>query len=196
MIDFAYPESNTYYVTDGVERYPVRQGDLLTPSPQFQERLGKKWHALAVVHPSCEIITTKAQTIQVCRVLRLESQSANLRPLIVQGTQTDEAGEPRIAMSHTFYFPALASGDLVEEPLLADFRQVTSIPSAEASRDYRLAALTHEARVCFIQRSLYWRQRWYLSLSQVQELEKDRISHDYEFEGPRPEWAPVADQHH
>ena len=52
--------------------------------------------------------------------------------------------------------------------------------------------VTHDARVCYIRRTLYWRQRWLVRLDEVRSLEANRISADTTFEGPRPIWAQLT----
>jgi len=75
------------------------------------------------------------------------------------------------------------------EPMYSDFRTVAVIPRDLLNIEHRMAALTHDSRVLFIRRKLYWEQRWLLRTEAVQSLEADRIRMDTRFQGPRPSWV-------
>jgi hypothetical protein len=89
-------------------------------------------------------------------------------------------------MAHTFFLPPVGQ---LAEPMFADFRQPTIIPRADLDPGRRIAALTHDTRVYFIRRKLYWEQRWLMDLGDVRRLEGDRIGHDEHFIGDKPKWA-------
>jgi hypothetical protein len=71
----------------------------------------------------------------------------------------------------------------------ADFRELVLAPREQFTHDARIGALTHDARVTFIRRYLYFRLRWSLSFEQVREMEAARIDADPAFAGPRPDWV-------
>jgi hypothetical protein len=76
--------------------------------------------------------------------------------------------------------------------LFADFRTVTLVN--KDSLGERLAALTHDARVTFIRRHMYFQYRLLFSFSDVRGWEADRIASDPAFLGERPHWAPQRDE--
>ena len=190
MSETWYPRHNSYYAEAGLENIPVRQGDLLEAGSTCLDTRGKSWYGCVVVHPSCDIVTGKVNHIQVCRVRRLREQSKKYQEMIVAGQSTDDQGRARVAMAHTFFLPPARDDGPFSEPMFADFLDVARVPIEEMVVERRVAALTHDARNCFIRRSLYWRQRWLLTMANVQELERRRISADPDFLGPRPPWAP------
>ncbi len=169
------------------ELYPVRQGDLVHAPEGATTSKGKPWHAALVVHPSCEIVAkSEPPRLQVVRVYRLAESSAKDQERIVLGMQEVD-GRVRVAMAHTFFLAPVPGFD--EEPMYADFRQPHLAPREALSADRRLAALTHDTRVSFIRRKLYWEQRWRLDLGDVRGLEASRIHGDVAFVGPKPNWA-------
>ncbi len=192
MTEYWYPESEDYYDTAANGDIPVRQGDLLISGSTCLDSKGRKWHGCIVVHPSCDVVTGKVDHIQVCRVRLLTDQSRKYQELIVVGERTDEQGRNLVAMAHTYYMAPVADHEQFGQPMYADLLDVVRLPKHEVTVENRIAALTHDARNCFIRRSLYWRQRWLLPASTVQQLEAHRISHDSEFQGPRPSWASTA----
>lgn len=185
-----YPLAEDYYATESLDEIPVRQGDLLAPLTGCQDSQGTPWLACQVVHPSCEVVTGKAKSVQVCRVRALSEHDANAQLAIVAG-ETVSDGVATIAFANTFFLPPPQNSGPYAVPMFADFRQVAMVPVAEVSQTERIAALEHQTRVHFIRRSLYWRQRWLLASSVVQEYEALRISNDSAFLGPRPDWAPA-----
>jgi hypothetical protein len=94
----------------------------------------------------------------------------------------------RIAFAHTF-FVAPVQGGAMDVPMWADFREVALAPREQFTQDARIGALTHDARVTFIRRYLYFRLRWSLSFEQVRDMEAARIAADPAFGGPRPDWV-------
>ena len=69
------------------------------------------------------------------------------------------------------------------------FREIASVARGRFSTEARVGALSHDARVTFTRRYLYFRFRLALSLDQVRDLEAARIHADRAFEGPKPAWA-------
>jgi hypothetical protein len=67
-----------------------------------------------------------------------------------------------------------------------------SIDRESISKDTREATMTHDCRVAWIRRWIYFRLRLTVTHAQVCEMEAERIAGDPSFEGPRPEWAPLA----
>ena len=180
------------YAEAGLENIPVRQGDLLEAGSTCLDSRSRSWYGCVVVHPSCDIVTRKVEHIQVCRVRRLREQSSKYQKMIVAGQSIDDQGRARVAMVHTFFLPPVKDDGPFSEPMFADFLHAARVPIEEIGTERRVAALTHDARNCFIRRSLYWRQRWLLTMANVQELERRRISADPDFLGPRPPWAPLV----
>lgn len=182
-----YPAVEGYYVTEpDPALYPVRQGDLMLPPEETPISSKKPWLACLVVHPSCDLgAKSHPSDLQVVRVLALRSASEKSRPDIVLGMRKVD-GEARVASANTFFLPPVAR---LHEPMYADFHQPARIPRAELSVDRRVAALTHNARLYFIRRKLYWEQRWFMALEDVLGFEKVRIAGDSAFVGDKPEWA-------
>lgn len=194
MTNAWYPSPDDYFAVDQHEELPVRQGDLLEAAGSLVSPSGKPWLGCIVIHPSCEIVSDKVERVQVCRVRRLRETSHRFQEYIADGQRTDDDGHPLVAMAHTFFLPPASDDAPFHEPMFADFREVALVSIEQVSKQYRVAALTHEARVCFIRRSLYWRQRWLLEYETVQGFESDRISDDAAFVGPRPAWAASDSQ--
>jgi hypothetical protein len=78
--------------------------------------------------------------------------------------------------------------------MFSHFREIALVPKEHFTSERRLAALTHEARVTFIRRDFYFRYRIMLTFDDVEALEAVRISSDKNFVGPRPKWAPLAEE--
>lgn len=57
-----------------------------------------------------------------------------------------------------------------------------------------LAAITHDCRVTFIRRYMYFRFRLAFALDDVRAWEAKRIAADPAFEGPMPPWAKRSAQ--
>lgn len=191
-LDTWYPDATEYYADADVPTIPVRQGDVLLPSQACHDSKGKKWLACLVIHPSCDIITQKVDRIQVCRVRLLSEQKDRFQEMIVAGHRTDSQGRHMVAMAHTFFLPPVPGSSEFFSAMYADFQRTTTIPIAEVTQQRRVAALTNDARVYFIRRSLYWRQRWFIRLQEVFDFEAARIGSDTDFRGPRPEWASLS----
>jgi hypothetical protein len=165
--------------------YPVRQGDLFA---NVQTADGAHLDAALIVHPTCELDKASVTNVQVARVQPLAAlPDANQRQQVVAGFSEKDGGI-RIAFAHTF-FVAPAEGSTVDIPTWADFRELVLAPREQFTQDARIGALTHDARVTFIRRYLYFRLRWLLSFEQVRDMEAARIGADPAFAGPRPDWS-------
>ena len=165
--------------------YPVRQGDLF---PNVQTANGAHLDAALIVHPTCELGKASVTNVQVARVEPLDAlPDENQRQQVVAGISEKDGGV-RIAFAHTF-FVAPVEGSALNIPMWADFRELLLAQRERFTQDARLGALTHEARVTFIRRYLYFRLRWLLSFEQVRDMEAARIGADPAFAGPRPDWV-------
>jgi len=71
----------------------------------------------------------------------------------------------------------------------ANLREIGPAAREQFTAGQRVGELTHEARVIFIRRYLYFRFRLALSFEQVRALEAARIGADPAFSGPKPAWA-------
>ena len=164
--------------------YPVRQGDLFA---NVQTANGAHLDAALIVHPTCELGKASVTNMQVARVQPLNAlPDEHQRQQVVAGISEKNAGV-RIAFAHTF-FVAPVEGSALHIPMWADFRELVLAPREQFTHDARIGALTHDARVTFIRRYLYFRLRWSLSFDQVREMEAARIDADPAFAGPRPDW--------
>lgn len=183
MSDAWYLDADEYYVPDdNVSEHPVRQGDLVI-GPVID---GEHWCAAQIVHPTCELGKSTVKTIQVARVRPLSDLDDDfLRSLVVAG-YSERDGERRVAVAHTFFLPPWTEGG---EPSFSNFREPATVPRAASGVVHRLSAITHDCRVTFIRRWLYFRFRLGFSRDQVQAWEAARISADAAFVGPKPEWA-------
>lgn len=165
--------------------YPVRQGDLFT---NVQTADGAHLDAALIVHPTCELSRASVMNVQVTRVHPLSVlPDENQRRRVVAGLSEKDGGV-RIAFAHTF-FVAPVEGSALGIPMWADFRELVLAPREQFTQDVRIGALTHDARVTFIRRYLYFRLRWSLSFEQVRDTEGARIAADPSFAGPRPDWV-------
>jgi hypothetical protein len=172
-----------YVPTEAAGDYPVRQGDVLA-GPKVD---GETWLAAQIVHPTCELTKDSVQEIQVVRVRPLSDLDDDfLRSLVVAG-YSERDGHRRVALAHTFFLPPWATDG---DPCFASFREIATVPRTSADGTRRLAAITHDCRVSFIRRWLYFRFRLAFGTEQVRDWEAIRISSDPTFSGPRPEWAP------
>lgn len=183
MSDVWYIDADDYYVAaEEAHRYPLRQGDLLA-GPELD---GERWHAAQLVHPTCELTKPTLKRVQLVRVRPLDELADDqLRALAVAGFSED-AGHRRVALAHTFFLPPPEQGS---DPAIANFREIASVDRALATSQARLGTLTHDCRVSFVRRWLYFRFRLAFSFEQVRAWEARRISADAEFTGPRPAWA-------
>jgi hypothetical protein len=73
--------------------------------------------------------------------------------------------------------------------VVANFCEIVAVPKECPEASDRLAAITHECRVTFIRRWLYFRFRLAFGIEQVRSWEAARIGADPAFAGPRPTWA-------
>lgn len=185
--DSWYPLAEDYYVPEPEpEFYPVRQGDVMLSPEGPSDSKGRPWRACQVVHPSCEISAKRdVRLLQVVRVLPLSSVSAKQQEAIARGFNIVD-GAPRIAWANTFFLPPVGHEEC---PMFSDFRQVARVARSQLHVSRRVGALTHDARVYFIRRKLYWEQRWRLDVDDVFALEADRIGADHNFVGQKPAWA-------
>lgn len=194
--DSWYPPHSSYYDLGYPDQIPVRQGDILRL--EFDEDNDddnseqEEWLGCIVIHPSCEIITGKASKIQVSRIRQLQEHDENMQTNIAAGESTDRNGNVQVAMAHTFFLAPVIGSIEFSEPMFADFRALALVDKSKITSHQRVAIMTHDARVYFIRRYLYWRQRWKIPIRTVLDLEKLRIGRDAYFEGPRPEWAPLS----
>lgn len=165
--------------------YPVRQGDLFA---HVQTANGAHLDAALIVHPTCELGKASVTNVQVARVRALDALSdENQRQRVVAGI-SEKNGGLRIAFAHTF-FVAPVEESALQIPMWADLRELVLAPREQFTQDARIGALTHDARVTFIRRYLYFRLRWSLSFEQVRGMEAARIGADPAFAGPRPDWV-------
>lgn len=183
MSDAWYLEADEYFIPPGsTGKYPVRQGDLVA-GPEIA---GERWLAAQIVHPTCELSKSSVKAIQVVRVRPLADLDDDfLRSLVVAG-YSERDGERRVAVAHTFFLPPWERGG---EPCFANFREIVALPHERSGQDDRLAAITHDCRLTFIRRWLYFRFRLAFGLDQVRNWEAARISADPAFAGPKPAWA-------
>lgn len=183
MSDAWYLDASEYYVPpkDAIA-FPIRQGDLIA-GPEIG---GERWDAAQIVHPTCELDKNSVKAVQVVRVRQLSDLDDDfLRSLVVAG-YSEQDGQRRVALAHTFFLPPWEKGS---EPCFSSFREIATVPREASEPTVRLAAITHECRVTFIRRWLYFRFRLSFALGDVRRWEAARISNDPAFAGPRPEWA-------
>lgn len=182
-----YLDADDYYVpTDEASAYPVRQGDLFPAN--FSDI--KDWHACQLIHPTCELGKASVEAVQVIRaepLARVESQRQQAE--VVAGF-AEKGGTFRPAFAHTFFLPPYTDAGL---PMFSNFREVAIVPQEDFTIEHRLAAITHDARVTFIRRKIYFRYRIALTFDDVQKLEARRISNDAMFQGPRPPWGAAPE---
>jgi hypothetical protein len=181
--DAWYLDAGKYYVPPSdADEHPVRQGDLVAAA----KINGERWQAAQVVHPTCELDKETVKAVQIVRVRPLSDLNDDfLRSLVVAG-YNERDGQQRVALAHTFFLPPWAGST---EPSFSNFRELATIPRASSEPAHRLAAITHDCRVTFIRRWLYFRFRLGFSHDQVRAWEAARISSDATFVGPKPEWA-------
>lgn len=185
MSDVWYLDADDYYVREQRDTYPLCQGDLI----EGFEIDGERWWAGQVVHPTCELTKSTVREVQVVRVRPVSDLSEDLlKSLVVSGFREIE-GHRRVAVAHTFFLPPW---DATGEPCFADFRSIVKRPRERVTVSGRLAPITHECRVTFIRRWLYFRFRLLFSTEQVRAWEGSRIRDDPAFSGPKPGWATQA----
>ena len=183
MADPWYPDPAHYYVQSSeAGEYPLRQGDLIGPvsGPNFSAGLAQ------IVHPTIELNKKSVELVQVCMVEPLSVLADDFQRGLVVAGQRERDGRMLIAAANTFFLAALQLGG---DAMFADFRRLHLVSQDEVRLDKWLAALTHDCRVHFIRRWVYFRFRILLALQQVRELESQRKGNDPAFEGPRSNWA-------
>lgn len=184
--DAWYLDAESYYVASSeASDYPVRQGDVFPGDLPGLDG----WHACQVMHPTCELGKAAVAEIQVIRVEPLTRIKGKTDQAKVTVGFAEKDGKFAVAFAHTFFLPPCQEEG---PPLFSNFREVATIAREHLTQEKRLAALTHDARVTFIRRALYWRFRIPLTLDETRGLEATRISNDPAFVGPRPDWAPMA----
>lgn len=189
MTDAWYPLAEEYYVDNpDSDDFPVRQGDLMMTPDGVVDASGQPWYACQLVHPTCEVPKASVTELHVIRVRSLSSVGAKDQEAIIRGLEYKD-GSPRIAWANTFFLPPIGG---LDQPMFSDFRAVMRVPKSGLDVARRIAALSHDTRVAFIRRKLYWEQRWMLHLEDVRSLEASRIRADGAFAGPKPEWAQPA----
>jgi len=165
-----------------VREYPLRQGDLVGPVMIG----GTRTPIVQIVHPTCDLGKASVDHVQVCVVKSLSIlTNVSERERVVAGMREKE-GRFLVAFAHTFFLPGMLDDD---EGMFADFRGLHLVDRRDVSLANRQVALTHDCRVHFIRRWLYFRFRILLSLDQVRGLEAERIRADSAFLGPKPPWA-------
>jgi hypothetical protein len=181
-----FPDREQYWVDDdAAAAYPVRQGDLIQGLTVEDE----KWDAAQIVHPTCDLGKPTVERLQVARVRPLTELPDDFARRLVTLGYRDRAGRRPVAVAHTFF---LASWPGHEEAAFVNFRELATVERGAASPEARIATMTHDCRVAWIRRWIYFRLRLTVTPEQVQAMEAERIAGDPSFEGPRPEWAPLV----
>jgi len=134
-------------------------------------------------------VKASVKEVRVIRVEPLERIGASNDQAEVAIGFSEKDGILRVAHAHTFFLPPYKADG---EPMFSNFREIATLAKEHFTQGKRLAALTHDARVTFIRRAIYWDYRHFLSFEEVRSLEAARISSDSAFKGPRPSWAPAA----
>ncbi len=166
------------------QEWPLRQGDLLAAPPAAED----PWLAALLVHPTCELAKPSVQRLQVARVRRLdELADPRQRSRVVAGFE-ERDGAVRVAFAHTFFCPPVPESAL-PEPMWADLRDLALVDREQVTVERRDGTMSHEARVSFIRRYLYFRFRLLVPFAQVQALEAARIAVDSAFVGDKPGWV-------
>jgi hypothetical protein len=184
VTDAWYPLAADYWVDSAeASAYPPRQGDLFgaidTPYGH--------WDACQLYHPTCELVKAAVTEVQVLRVHKLAEIDVSQHGALAAGFQ-EKDGAIQVAHTNTYF---LAPLPFTDTPMFSNFREVALVSKADLM-DRRTAAMTHDARVSFIRRSLYFRYRVMVGMADVKGWETTRISNDPHFAGPRPDWAPPA----
>ncbi|MGH2988163.1 MAG: hypothetical protein ACRDLO_15970 [Solirubrobacterales bacterium] len=183
MSDAWYLDASDYYVPAAeLAEYPVRQGDLI-PGPTVG---GERWLGAQIIHPTCELPKRAVREIQIARVRPLADLDDDFRRALAVCGYREVEGHRRVALASTFFLPPWAEG---APPCFANFRELALVPRSAVTRARRLAAITHDCRLTFIRRYLYFRFRLAFALDDVRAWEAQRIATDPAFEGPRPTWA-------
>jgi len=183
--DAPYLHHASYWVpADQGGEHPVRQGDLFAGVQVGDDR----WDTAVIVHPTCELGKKSVAEIQVARVRGLDDLADDKQRGQVVAGIAEIGGVLRTAFAHTFFL-APVPGSGLDEPMWANLREIGSAAREQFTVGQRVGALTHDARVTFIRRYLYFRFRLGLSFEQVRALEAARIAADPAFVGPKPTWA-------
>ncbi len=183
--DAEYPDAAVYYVPPAdAAAYPVRQGDLFR-SIQVG---GETWFGCQLVHPTCELTKASVTHVQVIRVRPFTALSTDMARSRVTAGLEETDGQLRVAYAHTFFLAPVRGGADYDQPMFSDFREVTLIDRHQLLAMTRLAAMSHDLRLYFIRRKIYFRYRFRLQIEAVLDLERTRIANDPAFVGPRPTW--------
>jgi hypothetical protein len=181
-----YVHRDAYWApADQAGEYPVRQGDLFG---DVQVAAGESWDAALIVHPTCELSKKAVARVQVARVRPLSALPDDSQRAAVQAGFRERDGRLAVAFAHTF-FVAPVAGSSLDRPMWADLRDIGLADREQFSAEQRVGSLTHDARVTFIRRYLYFRFRLALGFTEIRELEAARIAADPAFHGPTPDWA-------
>lgn len=180
------PADESWVAAEEAGEHPVRQGDLLGSIPVA----GEEWFAAQIVHPTCELSKASVERVQVVRVRPLEAlPDEHQRARVTTGYQEVE-NQVRPAFAHTFFLAP--AGSPFDVPMFSNLREVGLIDGEQLTADRRVAAMSHDARVTFIRRKIYFRYRLLLPFEEVRRLEANRIAADPAFSGPKPPWAVVS----
>jgi hypothetical protein len=176
-----------HYWVDPAEAgsYPLRQGDLIQ-GPTVD---GEPWTAAQIVHPTCELTKPSVTRVQVARVRPLEDLPDNSARRLVTLGYRDVRGTRLVAAAHTFFLASWASHD---KPAFVNFRELATVERSAISLDTRVAAMTHDCRVAWIRRWIYFRLRLPVTPARVRAMEARRIADDPAFVGPKPDWAELT----
>jgi hypothetical protein len=184
--DAWYLAAEEYWVPAGeADQYPVRQGDVFGPL----RIAGEEWAAAQIVHPTCELGKRSVKEIQILRVRPLLGIADPKQQARVAAGFEEKQLQIRPAFAHTFFLAPAGHPEVLAEPGYSNLREVALFDRSHFTPDARVAAMTHDARVSFIRRKLYFRYRIALPFSEVRRLEANRIRNDPSFEGPKPDWA-------
>ena len=147
-----------------------------------------RWPAALIVHPTCELPKASVREVQVARVRALNEIPDKRQQQMVVAGLAESGGVLRVAFAHTFFLAPVPESPL-DMPMWADLRDIRRARREQFSVAQRAAALTHDARVTFIRRYLYFRFRLSFSFADVRAWEAARIAADPAFAGPKPTWA-------
>lgn len=183
MTDAWYPRADDYWIDPAeAAQHPPRQGDLFTAV----ETPYGRWDACQLIHPTCELAKAAVAEVQVIRVRSLdEIADPNQRGAVVAGFR-ERGGVLHIAYAHTYFLAPAEDG-----PLFSNFREVALVPK-QLLLERRLRAMSHDARLTFIRRAIYFRYRILISLDDIRRWEANRIANDPDFAGPRPDWSELV----
>jgi hypothetical protein len=191
-----YPADDKFWVPEDLvtataDDYPFRYGDVFaTPpaDPRICDSRGKPWRAVMALHPSCELGDKAAPDgVQVVRVFRLREVSAAQGNEIRVGYKEFPYGV-RIARANTAYLAPIP-GSALNEELYADLRKTARVDLAALTAAGRIGVMSHDARLALLRRDFYFRYRWSIDPATILAMERERITADENFKGPRPAWA-------